>query len=83
MVYKRKPMFICGGDFILQPRSDCPNYVHNWPLASGYVDASDMAERRIRTGWTNPRCPDCHLHGWTPGKLHDTDAIAYPRNADA
>ncbi len=61
--------FICGGDFTaLQPRGDCSNALHDWPLPSGYVDASDMAAARLQQGWSNPRCPDCRLFGWLPGR---------------
>lgn len=77
----RKPVFICGGDFTPEVRSDCPNPLHNWPLARGYVDASNQADRRLRNGWSNTRCPDCHLYGWTPGKLHEDDTLVLPPKA--
>lgn len=79
---RKKPVFICGGDFTPEERGDCPNPVHNWPLAKGYIDASGQADRRIRTGWGNPKCPTCGLYGWTPGKLHDTDTISLPPKED-
>lgn len=61
-------MYLCGGDFNnLDPRSECPNVLHDWPLPRGYVDASEVAGARIAAGWSNRRCPDCGLYGWAPG----------------
>lgn len=55
------------------PRDACPNDLHDWPLPAGYVDASEVAQRRLNSGWSNRRCPDCGLYGWGPGRLRDTD----------
>lgn len=77
-VRRKTTMFICGGDFTPATRTDCPNPLHNWPLARGYVDASNQAARRLRTGWTNTHCKDCELYGWTPGKLHEDDTLVLP-----
>lgn len=62
-----QPVFICGGDESPGTRDDCPNRLHDHPLPDGYCDAHDVAMRRIRRGWSNTRCPDCNLYGWTPG----------------
>lgn len=60
--------YICGGDYTrLDPRSDCPNTLHDWPLPAGYGDASEVAAARLRARWSNRRCPDCGLYGWAPG----------------
>jgi len=58
--------FICGGDERPGPRDACPNALHDYPLPAGYVDASVVAERRLRQRWRSARCPDCHLYGWVP-----------------
>lgn len=61
----KRPTFICGGDLTPGPRgTDCPNALHDRPLPSGYVDAAEVAGRRLRTGWANRKCPDCGLYGW-------------------
>lgn len=60
---------ICGGDLRPGPRgTECPNPVHDWPLPPGYVDASDVADRRLRHGWSNSRCPSCGEYGWQQGR---------------
>lgn len=65
--------FICGGDETPGPRgTTCDNVFHNYPLPSGYTDASEVAARRLRRGWKNPRCPDCGIYGWIPS-LRDAD----------
>lgn len=65
---RRYAIYLCGGDYNrLEPRRDCPNVLHDWPLPAGYVEASDVADARIRAQWSNKRCPDCGLHGWAPG----------------
>jgi hypothetical protein len=69
--------FICGGDESPGPRDDCPNSVHDYPLPSGYNDAHEVAGRRLRRRWVNPRCPDCGLYGWRPS-LADADATPVP-----
>jgi hypothetical protein len=66
-------VYICGGDFTASDRGTCANSLHDWPQARGYVDASEQAARRLRTGWRNLRCPDCHFYGWRPGRVHETD----------
>lgn len=59
--------YICGGDLRPGPRgTDCPDTLHDWPLPTGYGDASDVAARRLRKRWGNRRCPDCGLYGWVP-----------------
>ncbi|HBH57887.1 MAG TPA: hypothetical protein DDY41_07015 [Arthrobacter bacterium] len=78
-IHRKTTMFICGGDFTPAARSTCPNHVHNWPLAAGYNEAGEQAARRLRTGWSNPRCPDCHLFGWTLGIQHETDTYTPPK----
>lgn len=61
-----RPVIICGGDYArLQERGDCPNSLHDWPLPDGYNEAEEVARSRISQGWTQKRCPDCELYGWT------------------
>lgn len=67
------PIFACGGDLSPDRRDDCPNALHDWPLPSGYVDAGEVAARRLRERWANPKCPDCGLYGWRPGRIRETD----------
>jgi hypothetical protein len=51
-----------------QPRvTDCPNALHDWPLPTGYVAASDTADKRLAYRWRNNRCPECGFYGWVPG----------------
>jgi hypothetical protein len=58
-------VIICGGDETPGPRGiKCPNALHDHPLPSNYVTASEVAARRLYQRWTNPRCPDCGLYGW-------------------
>lgn len=66
---KRFPKtYLCGGDYERrQDRSSCPNTLHDYPLPAGYVEASEVADARLRARWTNRRCPDCGLYGWLPG----------------
>lgn len=65
-------IFLCGGDFRPGPRdTDCPNHIHDHPLPAGYVDAAEVAGRRLRNGWANVRCPDCGLYGWRPGRIRE------------
>jgi hypothetical protein len=59
---------ICGGDLRSGPRDECPDRLHDFPLPSGYVDASEAAERRMQRGWGNKRCARCGLYGWEPGR---------------
>lgn len=47
--------------------SDCPNPLHDWPLPTGYIAASDVAGARLRARWSNRECPECGLYGWAPG----------------
>ena len=64
---RTKPTFICGGDESPGPRStDCPSPLHDHPLPSGYVDASIVADRRLRRGWANIPCDLCGLYGRVP-----------------
>ena len=60
--------YVCGGDFRPSRRSDCPDSLHDWPLPAGYMDAAETADRRIRNGWKNQRCPQCGLFGWREGR---------------
>lgn len=65
---RKTQIYLCGGDFSrLEPRGDCPNALHDWPLPAGYVDASEVAEARMRARWSNQKCTACGLHGWAPG----------------
>jgi hypothetical protein len=67
---RRYTTYVCGGDFAnLDPRGDCPNAIHDWPLPLGYVDASEMAASRLSHGWSNTKCPECGLYGWGPGQF--------------
>jgi hypothetical protein len=60
--------FLCGGYYERrQPRGDCPSTLHDWPLPSGYVEASEVADARLRARWANKKCPECGLYGWAPG----------------
>lgn len=63
--------YICG-DGPTEKRSECPNALHDYPLPSAYVGASEEATRRLGSRWSNVRCPDCGLYGWRPG-LRDAD----------
>ena len=59
--------YLCGGDMTPGPRgTDCPNPLHDHPLPSGYVEAEIEAVRRLHKRWSNTKCPDCGLYGWTP-----------------
>lgn len=73
-------IYICGGDYSrLEPRSECPNVLHDWPLPQGYGDASEVADARIRARWGNPKCRDCGIYGWTRGRVTEsTNAIRVP-----
>lgn len=69
MPTRSRPIFLCGGDTRPGPReTDCPNRLHDYPLPSGYVDASFEATRCLNNRWSNRRCPTCHLYGWEPGE---------------
>ena len=75
--------YLCGGDFTPADRDACPNPLHDWPLARGYVDASEQASRRLNNGWANKKCPECGLYGWYPGrKIHETDQQVPPPGVD-
>jgi hypothetical protein len=65
--WRHRTIRICGGDLTSGPRDDCPGSLHDFPLPSGYGDASEAAERRLRHRWRNVRCPACGLYGWQPG----------------
>lgn len=61
--------YLCGGDERPGPRgTDCPNALHDHPLPSGYIAAAEEAGSRLDEGWRNPKCPDCGLYGWEPGR---------------
>lgn len=67
---RKRDVFICGGDYEhIQPRSECPNPLHDYPLPYGYVEASEVAQARLSARWRNRQCPDCKLYGWAPGRL--------------
>jgi hypothetical protein len=81
-------VFICGGNYAhLEPRGDCPNSLHDWPLPNGYVDGCEMADARLRYRWKNVKCPDCSLYGWLPGEFRglakESKKVEYARNTDA
>jgi hypothetical protein len=59
--------YLCGGDLSPGPREECANSLHDYPLPLGYVDAGEVAKHRLYKRWSNTRCPDCGLYGWTPG----------------
>ena len=63
-----RTVIICGVDGPPEERRPCPNPIHNYPLPSSYVGAPEVAERRLRNGWRNPRCPRCGVYGWAPGR---------------
>lgn len=74
----RNPLgYICGGNYArLEPRGECPNLLHDYPLPAGYVDAHEVAQARIANRWSNRKCPQCGLHGWAPGRITDgTNAV--------
>lgn len=66
-------VFLCGGDETPGERDECPNVLHDFPLPNGYVDASEVAARRLRQHWRNTRCPDCGLYGWMPPPFADVE----------
>jgi hypothetical protein len=59
---------LCGGDYQPGPRDACPDPLHDYPLPSGYNDAAEAAGRRFRKGWSQTKCPTCHVYGWRPGQ---------------
>lgn len=65
---RRRTAIICEPDYRPGPRDECPNALHDHPLPSGYIAASDVAMQRLRRGWATPRCPDCGLYGWRRGR---------------
>lgn len=65
---RQRATYLCGGDYDrLEPRRECQNALHDWPLPAGYVEASEVADARIQAQWSNRKCPDCGLYGWAPG----------------
>lgn len=44
--------------------ADCENSLHNHPLPESYIACHAEAERRLREGWWNKKCPQCGLYGW-------------------
>ena len=52
--------------------TDCPNALHDHPLPSGYVDASEEASHRLYKRWTERKCPDCGLYGWVAPMAGDS-----------
>lgn len=57
-------VIVCEPDLTPGPRDACPNRLHDHPLPSGYIAASEVAERRLRQRWRNRKCPECGLYGW-------------------
>jgi hypothetical protein len=61
-------IYLCGGDMRPGPReTDCPDLLHDFPLPSGYIEASEEAGSRLSRGWSNTRCGRCGRYGWAPG----------------
>ena len=74
-------VYLCGGDMRPGPRDVCPDPLHDFPLPTGYVDASEEAMSRLSHGWGNPRCRHCGLHGWTPGRPRKGEQLVRVRPA--
>lgn len=72
MLMRAPAVYICGGDETPGARADCADAVHDHPLPNGYVDASTVAMRRLNTGWRNPMCKTCGIHGWVPPTERET-----------
>ena len=74
------PTFLCGGNYaLLEKRESCPNPLHDWPLPAGYIEAHEIAMKRLRKRWDNKRCPDCQLYGWRAGDpLNDGTDMKVP-----
>lgn len=70
-------IIVCGSSNP-EPRGECPNGLHDWPLPSGYVAADETAQRRLRNGWKNTRCPDCGLYGWSEGRKRSERDVRVP-----
>jgi hypothetical protein len=70
-------IIVCGSSEP-EPRGECPNDLHDWPLPSGYVAADETAQRRLRNGWKNTRCPDCGLYGWREGRKRADGDVRVP-----
>lgn len=67
----RDIIFICGGDERPGPRgTECPSSLHDYPLPAGYVEAQEVAARRLRKHWKNIKCKACGLYGWVPPLTH-------------
>lgn len=49
-------------------RDDCENSVHDYPLPNNFVAAEELATKRLRYGWKQPRCPRCKRYGWAKGR---------------
>lgn len=64
----RTRIIVCGGDYRPGRRDECRDALHDYPLPSGYVDASEVAASRLSHGWANRRCSICGLYGWVPGR---------------
>lgn len=58
-------IILCGTGK-LQPRDECPNALHDYPLFVSYVWSEDEAHRRLENEWENLECPDCGRYGWKP-----------------
>lgn len=59
-------VIVCNLDQTSGPRGDCPNPLHDHPLPLGYIEAGEVARKRLRKRWSEKRCPDCRLFGWIP-----------------
>lgn len=64
---KQYRVFICIPDETPGPReTDCPSPLHDHPLPTGYIAASDVAGQRLYRRWRNIKCKLCGLYGWVP-----------------
>lgn len=73
--YRPRAIYVCGGNLdALEPRSECLDPIHDWPLPSSYVDACEMADSRLAQGWRNAKCPQCGVYGWAPGRFRGVAA---------
>ena len=57
-------MFNCGLYDTRADRGDCPNPIHDHPLAASPMVAWYEAVERLETGWMQAQCPDCKCFGW-------------------
>ena len=76
-------IILCGGSSVLEPRSECPSTLHDWPLPDGYVDAHEAAKSRLARQWKQAKCKDCKRYGWIPGRLGELDKEVRHESATA